>query len=79
MAKTRKEILKELLDLENENVEEVEEEKTPLTPVADETFNIQAVKKQRTPKQLEAFEKAKKIRDENAKKRKEERFYWRSS
>ena len=75
MAKSRKEILQELLDLENEKVEEVEEVMQPkVNEEAVKTDSVEAVKtkKARTPKQLEAFERAKAIRDANAKKRKEE-------
>lgn len=76
MSKSRKQILQELLDLENENVETLEE--TPVLPskeIESETENpdsITRAKKTRTPKQLEAFEKAKAIRDANTLKRKEE-------
>lgn len=76
MSKSRKQILQELLDLENENVEGLEE--TPVLPsqeIETEIENpdsITRAKKTRTPKQLEAFEKAKAIRDANTLKRKEE-------
>lgn len=75
MAKSKKQLLQELLDLENEKVEDLEE---VIEPKVDEdvdkgeTVEAVKVKKPRTPKQLEAFEKAKAIRDANAKKRKEE-------
>ena len=84
MSKSRKEILQELLDLENENLEDVEE--TPKSSVKtneivdtnnateiNDDEKITKPKKPRTQKQLEAFENAKKIRDDNALKRKEER------
>lgn len=86
MSKSRKQILQELLDLENEKVEDVE--KLPEIPVktsintdisskeieseTEETETLTRAKKPRTAKQLEAFEKAKAIRDANALKRKEE-------
>jgi hypothetical protein len=75
MAKSRKEILQELLDLENEKVEEVEGVMEPkVDEDVDKGESVEAVKvkKPRTPKQLEAFERAKAIRDANAKKRKED-------
>jgi hypothetical protein len=85
MSKTKKQLLQELLDLENSNIEEVE--KPNETPeVIDETINdkdnleqnentetIQKSKKPRTKKQMEAFERAKAIRDANFEKRKEEK------
>lgn len=86
MSKSRKQILQELLDLENEKVEDVE--KLPEIPVkisintdisskeneseTEETETLTKAKKPRTAKQLEAFEKAKAIRDANALKRKED-------
>ena len=76
MSKSRKQILQELLDLENENVEGLEE--TPILcsketdSEPDNPDSITRAKKSRTPKQLEAFEKAKAIRDANTLKRKEE-------
>lgn len=102
MAKSRKQILQELLDLENEKVEtleEVEEKHAVNTNIMNTnpktihavnskvndddltqhinenreiSTSVEKVKKPRTPKQLEAFEKAKAIRDANALKRKEE-------
>ncbi len=75
MAKSKKQLLQELLDLENEKVEDLEE---VIEPKIDEdvdkgeTIEAVKVKKPRTQKQLEAFERAKAIRDANAKKRKEE-------
>jgi hypothetical protein len=81
MSKSRKQILQELLDLENEKVEDVEN-KVALPPSephttsgdseSEESETITKAKKPRTAKQLEAFEKAKAIRDANALKRKEE-------
>ena len=82
MSKSRKQILQELLDLENEKVEEVEE--TPKISLntsdsavkneieIEQNDTLTRAKKPRTAKQLEAFEKAKAIRDANALKRKEE-------
>ena len=86
MSKSRKQILQELLDLENEKVEDVE--KLPEIPVkisintdisskeneseTEETETLTKAKKPRTAKQLEAFEKAKAIRDANTLKRKED-------
>ena len=82
VPKSRKQILQELLDLENEKVEDVEEQvpaPTSKQEVIKETIDadkndgpITKDKKPRTQKQLEAFEKAKTIRDANAAKRKEE-------
>jgi hypothetical protein len=83
MAKSRKQILQELLDLENEKVEEVEESQSQ-PEIKPDCINGKEVaqtpqetpllkqKKPRTEKQLQAFEKAKAIRDANAAKRKEE-------
>jgi hypothetical protein len=83
MSKSRKQILQELLDLENDKVEDVEEpiNNDVSVPIITETIPskenkddeiITKAKKPRTQKQLEAFEKAKQIRDANALKRKEE-------
>lgn len=82
MAKSRKQILQELLELENEKVEDLEEVEEPVKndavkseplPEKNESITpVEKVKKPRTQKQLEAFEKAKAIRDANALKRKEE-------
>jgi hypothetical protein len=83
IPKSRKQILQELLDLENENVEDLEEvNKIPndtIKKVETITSNenkedeqITKPKKPRTQKQLDAFEKAKQIRDANTIKRKEE-------
>lgn len=82
MAKSRKQILQELLDLENEKVETLGEveEKTEIDAVKNEILNgkndsiipVEKVKKPRTQKQMEAFERAKAIRDANALKRKED-------
>jgi hypothetical protein len=83
MSKSRKQILQELLDLENDKVEDVEEpiKNEVSIPKITETITskenkddeiITKAKKPRTQKQLEAFEKAKQIRDANALKRKEE-------
>lgn len=77
---TRQQLLRQLQELENENVEDLEETPQPdavpseLPPTPTETIDalVQAPKKPRTPKQLEAFEKAKAIRDANYAKRKEE-------
>ena len=82
MAKSRKQILQELLELENEKVEDLEEvdKKTDNDAVKNDILPektnsitpVEKVKKPRTQKQLEAFENAKSIRDANALKRKEE-------
>ena len=83
MSKSRKEFLQELLDLENKNLEDVEEMPNSIlktNEIIDTTNDkennddekITKPKKQRTQKQLEAFENAKKIRDANTLKRKEE-------
>ena len=83
MAKSRKQILQELLDLEDEKLEEVEKNGTEvqkfdqISAVKNEsetesTDSILRAKKPRTSKQLEAFERAKAIRDANTLKRKEE-------
>jgi hypothetical protein len=83
MAKSRKQILQELLDLEDSNVEEVEKNGTEVQkfdqisavknePEPENPDSILRAKKTRTPKQLEAFERAKAIRDANTLKRKEE-------
>jgi hypothetical protein len=82
MAKSRKQILQELLDLENDKIEEVETPneipvKTAISSKeieseSEETETITKAKKPRTAKQLEAFERAKAIRDANTLKRKEE-------
>lgn len=78
MSKSRKEILQELLDLENENIEEIEDPPTPIN--TNEKLNVKETideitikKKPRTQAQLDAFNKAKEIRDNNTKKRLEER------
>jgi len=85
MSKTKKQLLQELLDLENSDVEEVEKPNEIKTE-SNETINdkeksteeetsetIQKAKKPRTKKQMEAFERAKAIRDANFEKRKEEK------
>jgi hypothetical protein len=110
MPKTKKELLQELLDLENSNIEpkvavleEIEEPSSQENNQNDKTqdylqsenekdkeekitatktratrapeLNGEKVytKRERTPKQIEAFKKAQKIRDDNALKRIEER------
>lgn len=85
MAKTKKQLLQELLDLENSNVEDVEEpieQKNNQPELINDTIDdkdksnditIQKAKKPRTQKQQEAFERAKAIRDANYAKRKEEK------
>ena len=73
VAKSRKQILQELLDLEDQKVEELQV--PPSEEIVSEPENndcITRVKKTRTPKQLEAFERAKAIRDANTLKRKED-------
>jgi len=83
MAKSRKQILQELLELENENLGALEEPQKQEDKLVEKSEPINAVetidntpilkaKKPRTQKQQEAFEKAKAIRDANALKRKEE-------
>lgn len=84
MTKSKKELLQELIDLEDKNVEDVESDyavKNEKQDEKNETINdkeinvsVEKPKKPRTEKQLEAFERAKKIRDANAVKRKEERL-----
>lgn len=84
MAKKKKELLQELLDLEDKTTEHLEESydnKNDKQDEKPETINDKEInepitkpKKPRTEKQLEAFEKAKQIRDANALKRKEERL-----
>jgi len=79
--KSRKEqLLKELQDLENENLGEVEDLGIQRTKdaVEDEVEEekpktIVRVKKERTPAQLKAFEKARETAKLNAEKRKKER------
>ena len=73
VAKSRKQILQELLDLEDQKVEELQV--PPSEEIVSEPENndcITRVKTTRTPKQLEAFERAKAIRDANTLKRKED-------
>jgi hypothetical protein len=74
---SRQELLRQLQELENENIEDLEETNVvannpPPTPTDSIDALVQAPKKPRTAKQLEAFEKAKAIRDANYAKRKEE-------
>lgn len=74
------ELLRELQELENENLKDLEEptqthaavDIPPPTPTDTIDAAVQAPKKPRTAKQLEAFEKAKAIRDANFLKRKQE-------
>lgn len=76
MSKSRKQILQELLDLEDSKVEEVEKPTLipdPATvPDTENTDCITRAKKPRSAKQLEAFDKAKAIRDANAAQRKKD-------
>jgi hypothetical protein len=82
MSKSRKQILQELLDLENEKVEEIQEapkislnidiSSKEIEPENENPHSITRAKKPRTEKQLEAFDRAKAIRDANTLKRKEE-------
>lgn len=81
MSKERRlKLLQELQELEDEKVETLEEPvKIDAMPnISPPTINdsidgaVQAQKKPRTPKQLEAFERAKAIRDANYAKRKQE-------
>lgn len=73
VAKSRKQILQELLDLEDSKVEELQP--TPSEEIISEPENTDCItraKKSRTPKQIDAFERAKAIRDANTAKRKED-------
>lgn len=80
MAKSRKQILQELLDLEDSKIEEIEVDYAVETEnknasndcIIGVDDSIQKPKKPRTQKQLEAFERAKKIRDDNTVRRKME-------
>ena len=77
---SRQELLRQLQELENENVEDLEEPTPPDAvinnppPTPNDSIDglVQAPRKPRTAKQIEAFEKAKAIRDANYAKRKEE-------
>ena len=77
---TKKELLQQLLDLEDDNLGEVgkdteTEVAKPETIIAKETDEEEVItkpKKKLTEKQLEALKKGQQTRDANAKKRKEE-------
>ena len=72
---TKKELLQQLLDLEDNNLGEVgktNEEPEEKVETIDDKEEITKPKKKLTEKQLEALRKGQQTRDANAKKRKEE-------
>lgn len=76
-TKTKRELLQELLDLEDSIIEEVKETEGKTDDEAESVIDAEIITKQkkpRTEKQLQAFEKTKAIRDANFVKRKEERL-----